>query len=267
MRTMNKTIVLIFFGLIFSWNRSRGELLAQTSDLARVEAKDILNKADAALIPTNAKFRWSLSIKKGNSAERSTFFLGFKKGALKYMFYTYAPASSYGQCHLRIDTSIWIYYPMADYTVRTSYKSAFLDSGLSYADVMYDELSRSYGASILERGASIVGCDHSFIKLELKALPGAIGYDRIVCYIDEATFKTERREYYSRSGELLKIIRFSSYEQQGKMITGFSMTIEDLLNPGVLTTARFWNITVVEDVPEQYFSLGFIKSWQPETKE
>ena len=50
-----------------------------------------------------------------------------------------------------------MYLPLADDTVKTSYKSAFLNSGLSYADVMYNELARYYDATILQASAKVAG--------------------------------------------------------------------------------------------------------------
>jgi outer membrane lipoprotein-sorting protein len=233
------------------------------------DATEILKTADAALVPKNAEFRWSLTVKKKGENDKENRFLSFKKGDLKYLFYTYYPDSSYGDCHLRIDSTIWIYLPLADDTVKTSYKSAFLNSGLSYADVMYNELARYYDAKLVSPKARAKGTDAEYdcYELELTAKKGADGYARILAWIDSSKYLTVRREYYTLSGQKLKEISFGGYGFDGGAVNAFSLEIANMLAPDEGTSARFWDMKARPDMPEKYFSLNYIKTWQPETKE
>jgi hypothetical protein len=238
-------------------------------DPKAAEALDLLQKADFALVPKNAEFRWALRVEREGEPVKENRFLGFKKGDLKYLFYDYYPDSAYGQCHLRIDAAIWMYMPLADDTVKTSYKSAFLGSGLSYADVMYNELARYYDAAIIERGVSkkdLDGNDHTCVGLELTARKGADGYARILSYIDESSFLTIGREYFTLSGQRLKSIDFGGFETSGKTVSAFRLSIANDLDPGQKTTARFWNMVSRPEMPEKYFSLNFAKTWQPKVE-
>jgi|GEM_PF-1291276 len=242
---------------------------AQSAEAQSAEALDVLKKADIALVPRNADFRWALRVEREGEPVKENRFLGFKKGDLKYLFYTYYPDSAYGQCHLRIDAAIWMYLPLADDTVKTSYKSAFLGSGLSYADVMYNELARYYDAKIIERGGSrrdLDGTDHSCVALELIARKGADGYARILSYIDESSFLTIEREYFTLSGQRLKSIVYGSFEISGRTVTAFRLSIANDLDPGQKTTARFWNLAPKSEMPEKYFSLNFARTWQPKVE-
>ena len=233
-----------------------------------LSAIDILMKADGALIPENATFRWSLKVEREGEPVQENRFLGYKKGDLKYLFYNYYPDSAYGQCHLRIDSAIWMYLPLADDTVKTSYKSAFLNSGLSYADVMYNELARYYDAKLLDAGSKAAGLDGDYdcYQLELTARKGADGYAKIVSYIDKQSFLTVRREYFSLSGQRLKEIAYGGYELAGKTVVAFKLAISNDLDPGQKTSARFWNLETVSALPEKYFSLNFAKTWQPKVE-
>jgi hypothetical protein len=242
---------------------------AGAADVQSSEALDVLKKADFALVPKNAEFRWALRVERQGEPTKENRYLGFKKGDLKYLFYGYYPDSAYGQCHLRIDAAIWMYFPLADDTVKTSYKSAFLGSGLSYADVMYNELARYYDASILARGVpkkDLDGTEHSCIELELKARKGADGYARILSYIDESNFLTIEREYFTLQGQRLKSITYGGIVFEGKIVSAFRLSISNDLDPGQKTTARFWNMASKPDMPEKYFSLNFARTWQPEVE-
>jgi outer membrane lipoprotein-sorting protein len=235
-------------------------------------AADILKKADAVLVPKNGSFRWSLKVLREGEPDKENRYLGFKKGDLKYLFYGYYPDSAFGQAHLRIDAAIWMYLPLADDTVKTSYKSAFLNSGLSYADVMYNELARYYDASILELDAKASGIDAEYdcYKLELKAKKGADGYARIVSYIDKERFLTVKREYFTLSGQRLKSIAFGGYEydasKAGAAVRAFALEISNDLDPGQRTSARFWDLKAEDNIPEKYFSLNFVKTWTPKVE-
>jgi hypothetical protein len=229
---------------------------------------EVLTRADSVLIPKNASFRWSLKVEREGEPVQDNRFLGFKKGDLKYLFYDYYPDAAFGQCHLRIDAAIWMYLPLADDTVKTSYKSAFLNSGLSYADVMYNELERYYDATVLSTSAKAPGLDGDFdcYELELKARKGADGYARIIAYIDREKFLTVRREYFSLSGQRLKEIAFGGYEQKAGSVRAFELEVSNDLDPGQKTSARFWDIEVVDKMPEKYFLLNFAKTWQPKVE-
>jgi outer membrane lipoprotein-sorting protein len=242
---------------------------AQAAGAPQAEgALDVLKKADAALIPKNASFRWSLKVEREGEPVQENRFLGFKKGDLKYLFYDYYPDSAYGQSHLRIDAAIWMYLPLADDTVKTSYKSAFLNSGLSYADVMYNELARYYDASVLSPSAKAAGLDgdRDCYELELKAKKGADGYARIVSYIDRESFLTVRREYFSLSGQRLKEISFGGFELAGGVVRAFRLEISNDLDPAQKTTARFWDLKAEDKLSEKYFSLNFARTWQPKVE-
>jgi hypothetical protein len=161
-----------------------------------------------------------------------------------------------------------LFRSLADDTVNTSYKSAFLNSGLSYADVMYNELSRYYDARILRRGVPIKGIDReaSCYELELVAKKGADGYARILSYVEEGSFLTLRREYFTLSGQRLKEIDYGGFELTGSTVTAFALEISNDLDPGQRTKARFWNLEAKESMPEKYFSLNFARTWQPKVE-
>jgi outer membrane lipoprotein-sorting protein len=165
---------------------------------AEYSALEILKKADAVLLPSNAEFNWSMTVRKSGEDDRLERFVCWKKGDLKYLFYRVWPESNYGQAMIRIDNTIWYYLPLADEVLKESYKSAFLDSDLSFADVMYNELALYYDASVIEDVVDGV------LTLELRAKPGASGYARIVVRIDGRTYATLKREYYSKLAPCLR---------------------------------------------------------------
>lgn len=253
-------------------------LYAQTPgrDANGLDAQAILKKADAALIPVNASFNFNIVVERKGEPAKENRFMAFKKGDLKYLFYGYYPSASLGQCHMRIDSTIWQYFPLADTSFKQSYKAAFLNSGLSYADVMYNELSRYYDCALVSLSSKAIGLDASgagpgqekeCLELELVARKGADGYARILAFLDPATYLPVKREYYTLSGDKLKEIAYGGIKSEGGAVRGFSLEIRTAMDQNEITTSRFWNMTPEKNVGEQYFSLNFLKTWQPEIKE
>lgn len=249
---------------------------APDRDAKGLDAKAVLKKADAVLIPANARFNWSLRVERAGEPAKENRYLAYKKGDLRYLFYTYYPNASLGVCHMRIDSTIWMYFPLADSSYKQSYKAAILNSGLSYADVMYNELSRYYDVRILSLSSKARGLDASgagpgeeidCLELELTARKGADGYARIIAYLDPDTYWPVKREYFTLSGDKLKEIAYGGMKAEGGVVRTFSMEIKTAMDANETTKARFWNVVSEKSLGEQYFSLNFLKTWQPEIKE
>jgi hypothetical protein len=240
-------------------------LLVSSTGFTQSNPSEILKISDSTIFPTNAMFDWELNIKRNGEEDQNSEFLCWKKGDLRYFFFTVAPESNYGQSMLRIDSTIWSYLPLADDTIKTSYKSAFLGSDLSYADIMYNELSLYYDAKLLDEDSKIMinGQTEDAYKLELSAKPGADGYAKIITYIHKKNYATLKRDYYSKSGQLLKEISFSNLVFSGKQIKEMLLTVNQATNRGQTTFAKFYNIKEMKDIAEKYFSLNSIKTFQP----
>ena len=236
-------------------------LAIAASAWADARAMDILKKADVVMLPANAEFKWSMTVKKSGEDDRIDRFLCWKKGDLKYLFFHVWPEPNYGQAMIRVDSTIWHYLPLADEVIKESYRSAFLDSDLSFADVMYNELSVYYDASFVDESSE------ETLTLELKAKPGATGYARIVVTIDRNTLATLKREYYSKTGQLLKVIAFSDLQYSGQRLSAMKLLVTQPMLKGQSTIAEFSDIRDKSDVKEQYFSLNYVKAFKPKASD
>lgn len=235
----------------------------------------ILKKADFTLVPKIASYDLKMIDKIENEEDKINIFKCFKKTDLKYLFFAIYPETIYGQASLRIENTIWTYYPLTDQMIKTSYKSAFLGTGLSYVDVMYNELVNYYNVKILDSNYIYQEKNwNSYLnnkkekpvcfKLLLTAKKGAEGYPKAILYIDKENFLTIKREYYSLSDEKMKEIYFYDFKfGKNNNITDFSIEVIDYLGTVYLTLAYFNNIKILNSLPDSYFSLNFIKTYKP----
>lgn len=224
---------------------------------ADARAMDLLKKADSVILPANAQFKWSMTVKKAGEDDRIDRFVCWKKGDIKYLFFHVWPESNYGQAMIRVDNTIWHYLPLADEVLKESYKVAFLDSDLSFADIMYNELALYYDATVIDevKGGPMT--------LGLKAKTGAAGYARIVVTVDPSNYSTLKREYFSKTGQLLKVIVFSELKFSGPRLSAMRLLVTQPMLKGQSTIAEFTDIKEQSDVKEQYFALNYVKAFKP----
>lgn len=238
------------------------------------DAEEYLFRADRRLIPANARYRVHITTEE--SGRQSEYqLLAYKRGVDRYMFYTIEPTSIYGQSHLRVQEQMWTYFPLADTSIRLRYRSSFLGSGLSYADIMYNDLLDTY--NIEDFDSAYIFTDFinnewnnnnlsslEVLRISLTLKPRSQGYARVVTYIEADSLLTIKREYYSLNGDLLKEIYFTNYELNSNTVQAFEIQIINSLNPNQVTYAHFYDIEERSNVPMRYFSTGFLRTYQPD---
>lgn len=247
--------------------------------LSEMDAKDILRRADFVLVPKIASYYLKVVDKRENEEDKINIFKCFKKTDLKYMFFAIFPKTVYGQAILRIDNVIWTYYPLSDQMIKENYKSAFLGTGLSYIDVMYNELVNYYDVKLLDSSYQYNEKNwNSYLesakekpmcyKLLLTGKKGVEGYSKAIVYIDKINFLTIKREYYTLSSELIKEIYFNNFIfDKTNHIIKFSMEVIDYIGSKIITFAYFDKIKILNSLSDKYFSLSFIKTYNPENDE
>jgi len=248
-------------------------LFLSNTSLMAIDAQKILYQADKVLIPENARYKMFIEIKENNEVSKYEF-IGYKKGNFRNIFFTIKPVSIYGQSHLRIKDDIWMYFPLADTSIRQRYKSSFIGSGLSYADILYNDLLVNYKIESVKsdykyndfrnkqwNGRDINSLDAIQIKLIIRK--GSRGYAKVITYIEKKSLLTIKREYYTLSGDMIKKIYYNNYNFVKSKVDEFEIRIINLLNTNQKTKAKFYNIESQDNIPNHYFTTNFLRTFQP----
>jgi len=167
---------------------------------------NILKQSDRKIVPQNCSYKLTMKVIESDGNERVTVMQGYKRGEDKNMLIVEQPAGLKGIIHLRNGNTIWTYYPTIHRSIKTAYKSVFMNSTLSYGDVL--SMAFSYDYNVISSDKS--GDD--MIKFVLKPKPGHKGYARIVILIKADSLLPVKREYYSLSGMLLKSCIFKDFK-------------------------------------------------------
>ena len=228
----------------------------------------LLKEIEYRYIPECIDFNWKMKVFYNDGYISETKFIAKKNGASEFMFYTIYPNRSFGNVYLRIDNSIWEYFPLADVTTRSVLKNNILNSNLSYFDILFDDLINNYTGKIQECNKEIIINDICFdcLCIELECVNQKMNqfYPKVLLYVDCEKRLPIQREYFSSDNKKLKTVTFMDYTINDNKIMEFSMKIENEFNQEKYTVATFSNINGKEVMEKKYFTLGFLKNWIPD---
>lgn len=225
-------------------------------------AVKLLKEVDYRCIPAIADFNWELKVFYNDGFNSDTKFLAKKNGLSEFMFYTYYPNKSFGNVYLRIEDTIWNYYPMADVVTRTVMRSNILNSNLDYFDVLFDDLIINYTSKIVSEDSKV-----TCVELNVKDVKMDEFYPKVLLYIDNVNKTPAKREYYSSENKLLKTITFSDFKFENDKIKGFSMKVVNHFDSDKYTTASFKDFVEKDSFEKKYFTIGFLKNWIPDLED
>ena len=225
-------------------------------------ALKLMKEVDYKCIPSIADFDWELKVFYNDGYNSDTKFLGKKNGISQFMFYTYYPNKSFGNVYLRIDDTIWNYYPMADVTTRTVMRTNILNSNVDYFDVLFDDLIDNYSSKIISEDSKTTCVELKIINKENKQMDEF--YPKVLLYINSENKTPIKREYFSSDNEIIKTITFSDYKFENDKVKGFSMKVVSNFDSDKYSTASFNNFEEKDSLAKKYFTIGFLKNWIPD---
>ena len=121
---------------------------------------------------------------------------------------------------LRNGDSIWVYYPTIKRSIRHSFMAVDTGNILNYGDVLALSLAEDYNVTKSEELS-----DQYVLDLQVKE--DSIGYNKVKLYIDKKTLLPKKREYFSFSGDLIKVAEFSRIEQKNGVTTRVEQHISE----------------------------------------
>ena len=174
-------------------------------------ADEILSRLDANASFRTIRYTARMEITIGGETRVKTMTAAAEGSAKAFIEFT--NPEDRGTRYLKLDKSLWMWFPRERDTVKISghlLKEGMMGSDLSYEDALESsDYKARYAASL--KGEEPVG-DRPCRVVELVAkapAPGAAAapYDRRVMWIDAERYVSLREEMYAKSGRLLKTSR------------------------------------------------------------
>jgi outer membrane lipoprotein-sorting protein len=160
------------------------------------------------------------------------------------------PVREKGRKILRVGGKMWMYLPDLGKPIVISARQSFLGSSFSNGDLLRTDLVLDYSASFLrEELQSGVAVQ----VLELKAKSVDVAYDKILLWIDKASKRPLREEFYTLSGKRIKVMTLSNPVNFGKTTANTTMKVDSDLNKDEYTVLTIIELAVNQKLPAALF--------------
>ncbi len=162
-----------------------------------------------------------------------------------------------GQKVLRLDSSIFLYYPDANQIIRlqgSALKDSFMGSDFSYEDLSGDN------SIINNYDATLVSEDEKTYTIQLEAKSRKQPYQKQVLTIDKETFVATKATLMSASGKELRKMESSDIRKVGNRYIAFRVEMYDLLKKQGSTTMIIDSLNIDERLDPELFTTDNL-SW------
>jgi hypothetical protein len=143
-----------------------------------------------------------------NGSRKEFVLYSVKKGLDKIVALFLAPQSDIGRATLRLGDNMWLYIPDVGKPVRITSLQSVTGGVFNNADILRVDYTTEYKAESTEE------IQDGYL-LSLKALTGAVAYDRLKMWVDKKTVLPTKIEAYAASGLLIKTLYFKDIKDFG----------------------------------------------------
>jgi outer membrane lipoprotein-sorting protein len=173
-----------------------------------VDGNEILKKVDRNLEPESYEMYRKLINIEPNGSRKEFVLYSVKKGLDKIVALFLAPQSDIGRATLRLGDNMWLYIPDVGKPVRITSLQSVTGGVFNNADILRVDYTTEYKAESTEE------IQDGYL-LSLKALTGAVAYDRLKMWVDKKTVLPTKIEAYAASGLLIKTLYFKDIKDFG----------------------------------------------------
>jgi len=177
-----------------------------------------------------------------------------RKGSDRMLITFIEPRRVKDQVILRNGENQWIYFPKIKRTLKISIVQQLVGSDFSYGDVLNLNLKDNYTPEIIDENR--IEIDTPCYLLKLTAKNKSALYNRVDYFIRQTDLAPVRRDYYTKSGKLLKTLRFGKYDNE---LMPHAWEMKSKLSPGNITTMTIDNINKSEII-DSIFSIQRLKN-------
>lgn len=233
-----------------------GMLAFSTVASGSPNVRSILQKADILLNrPGGYEYLTRLEVF-GNNRINSAYLMNtIRKGSDRMLIVFKEPLRIKDQAILKNKKDQWIYFPKIKRTLKISSDQQLVGSDFSYGDILSLNLEEEYHAETVDENRIERDTPCYYVKLTAKHETSL--YNRVDYLIRKTDFAPLRRDYYTKSGQLLKTLVFSQHDTD-LMPRVWEMTSR--LTPGNRTMMFIDKITRNDNLSDALFSLSSLKN-------
>lgn len=221
-------------------------------------AEDILSKVDQNLSYHNRTAQIKMTVE---TSRRDKIYEIYsvtlnRETAMEFL----SPARDKGTKMLKKQDQLWMYLPSIEKVQKIS--GHMLDQGLMGSSVSYQDLMETttlqerYDVLALEE---IQYQSRPCYQLTLQAKSSATAYQKRIAWIDQEWMIPHREEYYALSGKHVKTMILSAHQPVEGRNFPTKLLIRDELQPNLVTTLEFSDVSFQVQGKEQLFQLRWLE--------
>lgn len=240
------------------------------ADVVENGAQQLLEASDSIRNPSRSFSLTTTLIEyhDGQETDRNTLQIYAKadprSGQYRNLMRFVEPARDLDKLMLKNGAELWFYDPRGQASVRISPRQRLLGQAAN-GDVVTVNLARDYlaqsaGKEDVEDGDRV---SRHCVKLALAAANGDVIYARIDFWIDGASARPVKANFFADSGELLKTAYYRRFQRELGVERPTETVIIDGLDRRWVTIMRYSNYAW-RDVPESWLQRDYLPRFKPE---
>jgi outer membrane lipoprotein-sorting protein len=227
-------------------------LLAPLPALA-IDADALVAAADAIRFPTEP-FQVEVKVTSGSDVHA---YQVLQKGHENSVVRTTFPASEKGQVMLLKGADLWVFMPNVSQPVRLPL-SQRLTGQVANGDLARANFSGDYNAKFLKEEV-VEG--KKCAQLELSAARRGVTYQRVLYWVELATKRPVKVEFYTVSKRLMKTGIYGDFREMGGVLRPARLVLTDALRKGEQSVLQYSGLKK-RDIPDKVFTKEFLRKLQ-----
>lgn len=233
-------------------------LWANTSPAVAADPNAMVAAADAIRFPPEA---FQLMVKVTSTGRGKTEvheYQVLQKGHDNSVVRTLSPASEKGQVMLLKGPDLWVFLPQVSQPVRLPL-SQRLTGQVANGDLARANFAGDYTATLVKEEV-LDGKKYS--QLELVAARKGVTYQRVLYWVDSATSRPHKVEFYTVSKRLMKTGIYEDFKDLGGgVIRPGRLVLTDALRKGEQSVLEYSGLKKRE-IPDKVFTKDFLRKLQ-----
>ncbi len=177
-----------------------------------------------------------------------------QNGHEKSVVRTLTPASEAGQVMLMRGADLWVFLPEVSQPVRLPL-SQRLTGQVANGDLARANFAGDYKAALVRE--EVFG-GKQCVVLELTAARKGVTYHRVLYWVEKASNRPLKGEFYTLSKRLMKTGLYQDYKDLGGKIRPTKLILIDALKKGEQSVLVYSNLKL-RNIPDKFFTKDFLR--------
>jgi outer membrane lipoprotein-sorting protein len=224
--------------------------LAAAANAAEPDADALLRAANASIHFDDSTTQMQMRVLRDGQLEAEYEMNVHKLDTQRTRIEFTQPAREKGRRLLRVGDKMWMFLPDLGKPIVMSARQGLLGSSLANGDLLRVDLVADYAPTSVREEA--IG-DVAAQVLELKARSPESAYDRILLWVEKASQRPLRQEFYTVSGKRLRTINYGKPATFGGIAVNSEIDVESTLMPRDRTVLTITGLAVRQKLPAGMF--------------